>query len=280
MAVASPQSTLQLLAIQKRGCKHFPVDTHTDAKDFWELSTGQKNLPQDKSQRLYVLAHREARASGRIRWVILTPTECMTADALTKPMQSECLMHWLTTGHIKFWNTGHPLELKRLPPSTDFSEDDLIAGDKALDTKQAWFIGIPMMLSSNRLLCVVAALSMITTADAQHTQTIAGVTIEPHDLAALAVCCDRMLFRTAATRASTTTASTGTTTTPTPATSSSTTTTASTSTSHATPPDMPENFAVYIRPKGHSYHTPQCIFGQSGRKLLPCGFCNPHRRGS
>ena len=62
----------QLLAIQERGCKHFPVDTYAGAKDFWELSTGQKSLPQDKSQRLYILAHREARASGRIRWVILT----------------------------------------------------------------------------------------------------------------------------------------------------------------------------------------------------------------
>ena len=74
---------------------------------------------------------------ARIRWVILTPTECMTADALTKVMTSPVLMEWLTTGHIKFWNTGHPLEMKRLPPTDNLNEHDLIEGDKALEKKDA-----------------------------------------------------------------------------------------------------------------------------------------------
>ncbi|CAE7229802.1 RE1, partial [Symbiodinium sp. CCMP2456] len=135
--------TLQrLLAVQEQGCPYFPVDVHTDCRDFYELTTGSRTLPQDKSQRLYIMAHREARASGRIRWTILTPTECMTADALTKVMQSPCLMKWLSTGIVEFWNTGHPLELKRLPPptdgSTDFDEEDLIAGDDALKKNRKW----------------------------------------------------------------------------------------------------------------------------------------------
>ncbi|OLQ14518.1 hypothetical protein AK812_SmicGene1358 [Symbiodinium microadriaticum] len=126
-------SLQELLAIQETGSSHFPVDAHTDCRDFFELSTGARTLPQDKSQRLYIMAHREARASGRLRWVILTPTECMTADALTKTMVSPCMMHWLSTGTIRFWNCGHPLEMKRLPPpSTTFDEDDLIAGDTSL----------------------------------------------------------------------------------------------------------------------------------------------------
>ena len=277
----------QLLAIQERGCSYFLVDTYTDARDFWELSTGQKSLPQDKSQRLYILAHREARASGRIRWVILTPTECMTADALTKPMQSACLMHWLTTGCIKFWNTGHPLELKRLPPSATFTEDDLIAGDKALETKQAWFYGLPMLMPLNKLCCTAVVLSLLPGAVAQPSLPTTEFRLEPHDLllifltvmisttsAALAVCCDRMFVRSSS---STTTGPT--TTTPTTSSSTSTTGTSSTTTTSTASHDMPENFTVYIRPKGHSYHTPQCIYGQGGKKLLPCGFCNPHRRG-
>ena len=47
----------------------------------------------------------------------------MTADALTKIMSSPCMMKWLTTGCIDFWNTGHPLEMKRLPPSNELDED-------------------------------------------------------------------------------------------------------------------------------------------------------------
>eukprot|EP00439_Symbiodinium_sp_Y106_P085693 s190_g29.t1 len=97
-------------------------------------------------------------------------------------MQSMCLMQWLTTRCIKFWDTGHPLELKRLPPSNEISEDDLIVGDKALDTKNAWFIGSPTMLSSNKLFCVAAALSLLPAADAQPTFPTSGLTIEPHDL--------------------------------------------------------------------------------------------------
>ena len=40
----------QLLAIQERGCSYLPVDAHTDARDFYELTTGIRSLPQDKSQ--------------------------------------------------------------------------------------------------------------------------------------------------------------------------------------------------------------------------------------
>ena len=132
-------SLKQLLDIQERGSVYFPVDAHTDCRDFYELATGSRTLPQDKSQRLYIMAHREARSQGRIRWLILTPTECMTADALTKPMLSPCLMSWLTSGCVRFWNTGHPLEMRRLPPPTnDVDEDDLIAGDKALRRGRSW----------------------------------------------------------------------------------------------------------------------------------------------
>ncbi|CAE7665697.1 unnamed protein product [Symbiodinium sp. CCMP2592] len=163
-------SVQQLLAIQERGCHHFPVDAHTDARDFWELSSGAKSLPQDKSQRLYVLAHREARASGmsgRIRWVILTPTECMTADALTKVMTSPVLMEWLTTRIIKFWNTGHPLEMKRLPPSNGINEQDLMDGDNSLAKKTAWFVHVPWFLFSKKLFGLAMVASMMDGAAAQ-----------------------------------------------------------------------------------------------------------------
>ena len=64
----------------------------TDWKDFYSLTTGVSALPQDKPQRIYILAHREARLSGQVIF------------------QNE---------------DGHPLEARRLPPRNEISEDDL-----------------------------------------------------------------------------------------------------------------------------------------------------------
>ncbi|CAE7765903.1 RE2 [Symbiodinium sp. KB8] len=293
-------SLQQLLAIQERGCHHFPVDMHTDARDFWELSTGTRALPQDKSQRLYILAHREARATGRIRWVILTPTECMTADALTKVMISPVLMVWLTTGVIKFWNTGHSLEMKRLPPTDTIVEQDLIDGDISLQHKPTWFSTLPVFMFSKKLFGLMLATTLVDGAAAQPHGAPQQPFLEFHDVilltlmvllsisaAALAVCCDRMMIRTTST-ATTTSSATSTTPRPTTTTSSSTSCTPmsaeplATTSRHDPPPAAPlssDGLPVWVRQKGHCYHTKECIYAQGGRKLTPCGFCNPQRRG-
>eukprot|EP00435_Cladocopium_sp_Y103_P053465 s971_g17.t1 len=46
-------SLLQLTKIQEEGNKLLPVDYYGDCRDVFELVTGEKTLPQDKSQRLY-----------------------------------------------------------------------------------------------------------------------------------------------------------------------------------------------------------------------------------
>ena len=51
-----------LTAYQEHGSRLFPVDAATDCRDFFELCTGARAVPQDKLQRLYVLAIKEARA--------------------------------------------------------------------------------------------------------------------------------------------------------------------------------------------------------------------------
>ena len=120
---------LQLAALQEAGAPFLPADAMTDCKDFYSLTTGGSSLPQDLSQRVYILAHREAWLCGRLRWVIFVPTQSMVADALTKPMLSRQLLHLLSTGQVVFRNEdGHPLGA--MPPTTDFNEDDLEAGDK------------------------------------------------------------------------------------------------------------------------------------------------------
>ena len=58
---------LPLAALQEAGAPFLPVDAMTDCKDFYALTTGGSALPQDLSQRVYILAHREARLCGRLQ---------------------------------------------------------------------------------------------------------------------------------------------------------------------------------------------------------------------
>ena len=116
MFLLGNQPTLaELTKVQEQGHPQLPVDALTDCKDFYELSTGDRSLPQDKGQRLYILAHKEARLCGGLRWLVLVPTQSMTADALTKPMLAPPLMLLLSTGAVAYYNEpGHHLLFRRL----------------------------------------------------------------------------------------------------------------------------------------------------------------------
>ena len=101
----------------------------------------------------------------------------MTADALTKPMLSPCLMSWLTSGCVRFWNTGHPLEMKRLPPPTaDVIEDDLIEGDKALRRGRSWTSPAALFALSKRWYSFGFAMMLVYPADAQGDATSSTTT--------------------------------------------------------------------------------------------------------
>ena len=122
-----------LLACQEGGVRQLPVDDYTDCRDFFELASGDKSVPQDKGQRLYILAFREARLHGRVRWLALTPTQSMTADGLTKSMVAPPLMALLSTGVVQFYNHGdHKMILRRLPQVTHVTEEQLHLTDKEL----------------------------------------------------------------------------------------------------------------------------------------------------
>ena len=92
----------QLVQIQEAGDPKIPMDFYGDCRDLFELITGRRTLPQDKSQRLYVLSLKESRVSGKLRMATLVPTEAMTADSLTKPMVHDCMLLLLTTGIVRF----------------------------------------------------------------------------------------------------------------------------------------------------------------------------------
>ena len=95
-----------------------------------------EGFTQDKAQRLYVLGIREGRITGRIRQTTLIPTESMTADALTKPMQSQELLQFLTTGMVTIYGVAmgsqSPGDQSHLPPLQDYDEQTLMMDDKKL----------------------------------------------------------------------------------------------------------------------------------------------------
>jgi hypothetical protein len=126
----------KLIVIQETGSWPIPVDMATDCSDLFELVTGEKGIPQDKGQRLYVLSLREDRLLNKIRKLYLIPTECMTADALTKRIMSAVLMFYLTTGLLMFFNVEkHPIKVRRLLRRSDFDDDDLYLPDDHINKK-------------------------------------------------------------------------------------------------------------------------------------------------
>ena len=123
----------QLTKIQEEGVKQLPVDYYGDCRDAFELLTGQRTLPQDKSQRLYILSLKEARLVGKMRLLTLVPTQCMTSDALTKPLVHESLLLLMTTGIVRFFNVeGHPVISRLLPTLNDYDEHDITKNDEEI----------------------------------------------------------------------------------------------------------------------------------------------------
>jgi hypothetical protein len=116
-------SLQQLAALQERGNENLPIDHHTDCRGLFEVVTGSKTLPQDKAQRIYTLALKEARLCGRIRWFLLIPTQWMTADPLTKPMHSGPLLHLLSSGIVPFDNEGKHIICGRCLPRLEIDDE-------------------------------------------------------------------------------------------------------------------------------------------------------------
>ena len=74
------------------------IDHYSDCHDMYDLVCGGKGSPQDKRQRLAILALREARLCGAVRRFYHVPTDVKLADALTKSGLFTLFMEWLTTG--------------------------------------------------------------------------------------------------------------------------------------------------------------------------------------
>lgn len=75
---------MRFLQLQDDGHVPIPTDLMIDCMDCWELCTGYRGVPQDKSQRLAILALREERKRLRLRRLYHVRARWMLSDMLTK----------------------------------------------------------------------------------------------------------------------------------------------------------------------------------------------------
>ena len=107
-----------------------PVDHVTDCMDLFELMCNSKGLSSDKSQRVAILALREDRMSGRLRWIAHFPTAAMIADGLTKSGVFLQLMRFVTSGLILLpLKPDQFIRLRRRVARSTFTENELIELD-------------------------------------------------------------------------------------------------------------------------------------------------------
>ena len=178
-----PPSLKDLIKIQTAGNPEMPLDMYGDARDVYELITGSKTMPQDKTQRLYVLSIKEARLDGRVRMVTLVPTNYMLADSLTKSMVHEMMLMLLTTGLIRLHGVEkHPI-VTRVLPTIDFDEHDLMLKDEEMilkaekdesmvrTTHASVLVGLAAFATSKKMLAaMMPTLAFGTLVDAQSTE--------------------------------------------------------------------------------------------------------------
>ena len=125
-------SLSMLIRIQEEGGFAIPIDHYTDCRDLFQLVVGEKGVPQDRYQRLYILSLREDRIKGTIRHFIWIPTAAMIADPLTKVMICPNFYDLLTFGYWRWRCIGpqgqeqRPLVASRLQPCFDYTEKDLL----------------------------------------------------------------------------------------------------------------------------------------------------------
>ncbi|CAE7265673.1 unnamed protein product [Symbiodinium sp. CCMP2592] len=195
-----------LTAQQERGVVGLPIDSFTDCRDFFELASGDKNAPQDKNQRLYVLSFREARMTGRIRWMGLVPTESMTADSLTKTMIAGPMMQLLTTGTVEFHNQEkHHVTLRALPTTDHIEERHFDLDDRELIkefSKPAIDITACLTFVKPRFMCM--ALLTTTAASTSTTPTTSSTPSDADDgwkwivtIVVIVIAAERLLCETA-----------------------------------------------------------------------------------
>ena len=122
-----PTPLTLFIEIQEQGLYVVPIDHMTDCHDLFQLAIGEKGVPQDRYQRVYVMSLREDRIKGIIRRFFWIPTAAMIADAMTKSMISFELYDLLTWGYWRFESKDQqPLMAGPLMLEPNVAERDIV----------------------------------------------------------------------------------------------------------------------------------------------------------
>ena len=115
------------------GLYDLPIDSLTDCRDLFELTTGVKGVPQDKTQRLLILSLREKVMCWKLRHFGWINTGDMCANNVTKPdAKDQSLNQLMDTGK---WKTSQNGLIRRANPRrSDFTETEL---ENTLDSNDA-----------------------------------------------------------------------------------------------------------------------------------------------
>ena len=114
----------ELLDLEVDGHYDVPIDSLTDCRDLYELATGVKGVPQDKTQRLLILSVREKIMCWKLRHFGWISTADMCANNLTKPdAKDQSLNLLMDTGR---WRTLQGGLIRRANKRrTTFTETDI-----------------------------------------------------------------------------------------------------------------------------------------------------------
>ena len=103
MSSPQPLSLYSMMEIDDVGAYDIPLDIVTDCNDLFELATGQKGIPQDKSQRLVIAAIRQRRLMMKVRATLKVTDHDMAANPLTKPISKQHVFdELLDSGFLSF----------------------------------------------------------------------------------------------------------------------------------------------------------------------------------
>ena len=126
LAVGTP-SARDMLHLVNENLSFVPLDLYTDAMNVFELTTGGRGVPTERSQRIGILALREDRATRRVRHTIHIPTAFMLADPFTKLLFTQVFMRYVTTGKWLITpSNGHYCRIRHaIERWTSYDERDL-----------------------------------------------------------------------------------------------------------------------------------------------------------
>ena len=125
MCSPAPMTLFKMMEVDLDGGYDVAIDLMTDCNDLFELLVGQKGVPQDKTQRLVIMALRERRLLQKVRCTLKVTDRDMLANPLTKHVAYQFVFdHFMKTGELVLQDR---MLFRKARKVADFDETDLVS---------------------------------------------------------------------------------------------------------------------------------------------------------